>query len=391
MSSTHDHSRSPQGRPALMLALATVGFAVNFWAWALLSPLGPRFKDALRSAPFQQALLVAVPVVVGSLGRIPVGALTDRFGGRVMFPLVSFATIVPVLFLGLAGHRAPAGAAGRRVLPRHRRHRVRGRRAVRQRLVPAGAARPGDRDLRRRHGRHRDQRADHGQAGRRARHRRPRSCSPPSCSGRLRRRWPRWCCATLPAGPARPSRWPPAGRRPLRLPITWQASRCTRSPSAATSRSRVYLPAYLKTAYGLDAGRRRQPDGRVRAGRRGDAPGRRLAVRPVRPGPGAGRGASPWWRSAPRCRRPRRRSTRSAPSRSWPWPPRSAPAAARCSPWSPSAHRRTRSASVTGVVGAAGGLGGFVPPLVMGFVYGRTGSYGIGLCAAGGRRRRALC
>ncbi len=35
--------------------------------------------------------------------------------------------------------------------------------------------------------------------------------------------------------------------------------------------------------------------------------------------------------------------------------------------------------SVTGLVGAAGGLGGFVPPLVMGAVHGRTGSYGIGL------------
>jgi len=35
--------------------------------------------------------------------------------------------------------------------------------------------------------------------------------------------------------------------------------------------------------------------------------------------------------------------------------------------------------SVTGLVGAAGGLGGFLPPLVMGFVYGRTGSYGLGL------------
>jgi NNP family nitrate/nitrite transporter-like MFS transporter len=35
--------------------------------------------------------------------------------------------------------------------------------------------------------------------------------------------------------------------------------------------------------------------------------------------------------------------------------------------------------SVTGLVGAAGGLGGFVPPLVMGYVYGRTGSYGWGL------------
>lgn len=104
---------SPSGVPVsrqawLMLALATVGFAVNFWAWALLSPLGPRFKDGLDLSSFEQSLLVAVPVVVGSLGRIPVGALTDRFGGRVMFPIVSAATIVPVLYLGLAGHSSLA-------------------------------------------------------------------------------------------------------------------------------------------------------------------------------------------------------------------------------------------------------------------------------------------
>ncbi|WP_166632570.1 MFS transporter [Streptomyces sp. GC420] len=92
-----------------MLALATIGFAINFWAWALLSPLGPRFKDILELSSFQQSLLVAVPVVVGSLGRIPVGALTDRFGGRVMFPLVSAATVVPVLYLGLSGHSTFAG------------------------------------------------------------------------------------------------------------------------------------------------------------------------------------------------------------------------------------------------------------------------------------------
>lgn len=92
------------GRAWLMLALATAGFAVNFWAWALLSPLAPRLQDSLGLSSFQQSLLVAVPVIVGSLGRIPVGALTDRFGGRVMFPLVSLATIVPVLYLGLAGH-----------------------------------------------------------------------------------------------------------------------------------------------------------------------------------------------------------------------------------------------------------------------------------------------
>src|SRR6266536_449489 len=110
---THSPARgaaqAPLGRlPLLMLALATLGFGVNFWAWALLSPLGPRFKDSLHLSAFSQALIVAVPVVVGSLGRIPVGALTDRFGGRVMFPIVSFVTIVPVLFVGLAGHSSLA-------------------------------------------------------------------------------------------------------------------------------------------------------------------------------------------------------------------------------------------------------------------------------------------
>ena len=39
----------------------------------------------------------------------------------------------------------------------------------------------------------------------------------------------------------------------------------------------------------------------------------------------------------------------------------------------------SRVGGVTGLVGAAGGLGGFVPPLIMGYVYGRTESYAIGL------------
>jgi NNP family nitrate/nitrite transporter-like MFS transporter len=86
-----------------MLALATVGFLLNFWAWALLSPLGASLRDELGLTALQQSLLVAVPVLVGSLGRIPVGALTDRFGARVMFPAVSAATILPVLFVGLLG------------------------------------------------------------------------------------------------------------------------------------------------------------------------------------------------------------------------------------------------------------------------------------------------
>jgi len=91
-----------------MLALATVGFGVNFWAWALLSPLAPGLRKDLGLTSFQQALVVAVPVIVGALGRIPVGAFTDKYGARLMFPLVSVITIMPVLFLGLVGQTSLA-------------------------------------------------------------------------------------------------------------------------------------------------------------------------------------------------------------------------------------------------------------------------------------------
>ncbi|MFJ4108911.1 MULTISPECIES: MFS transporter [Oerskovia] len=98
---------APGGSATLMLTLATIGFAVNFWAWALISPLGGAYSKALGLSAVQQSVLVAVPVIVGSLGRIPVGALTDRYGARIMFPLVSAATILPVLFIGFVADSYP--------------------------------------------------------------------------------------------------------------------------------------------------------------------------------------------------------------------------------------------------------------------------------------------
>jgi len=107
MTGTAPPSAEPQGSvatrsPWLMLAMATIGFAVNFWAWALISPLGPLFRATGSIGTLSEsdvALLVAVPVVVGSLGRIIVGGLTDRYGGRAMFPIVSGLTIIPILFI----------------------------------------------------------------------------------------------------------------------------------------------------------------------------------------------------------------------------------------------------------------------------------------------------
>ncbi|MEV0590743.1 MFS transporter [Nonomuraea cavernae] len=93
------------------LALATAAFAVNFWAWALLSPLGPVYKELLGLSAFAVSLLVAVPVIVGSLGRMVLGALTDRYGGRLVFGVCSLIGVLPVLFLAFA-ESYPALLAG---------------------------------------------------------------------------------------------------------------------------------------------------------------------------------------------------------------------------------------------------------------------------------------
>ena len=85
------------------LFLALLAFTITFWAWNLIAPLGVRYMQELGLDANQRSLLIATPVLVGSLGRIPIGALTDRFGGRVMFTVMLFASIVPVLLVCLAG------------------------------------------------------------------------------------------------------------------------------------------------------------------------------------------------------------------------------------------------------------------------------------------------
>lgn len=88
----------------LNLALATLAFALTFWAWNLIGPLAVRYTAEMELSSTQKALLVATPVLVGSLGRIPVGALTDRYGGRVMFPVLTLVSVPFVLLVAFAGN-----------------------------------------------------------------------------------------------------------------------------------------------------------------------------------------------------------------------------------------------------------------------------------------------
>ena len=82
------------------LVLATLAFAVAFVGWSLIAPLAKRFQDDLDLTNTRTLMLTAVPVVLGSLLRIPVGALTDRLGGRVMFPVVLGVSAIPTAIFG---------------------------------------------------------------------------------------------------------------------------------------------------------------------------------------------------------------------------------------------------------------------------------------------------
>jgi NNP family nitrate/nitrite transporter-like MFS transporter len=92
-----------------MLAVAAVGYLLSVWAWTLLGPLAPMLRDTLGLTAVEQALMVALPVVVGSLGRVPAGALTDRFGGRAVLLLIMLGTVVVLLALAAVGHRSVPG------------------------------------------------------------------------------------------------------------------------------------------------------------------------------------------------------------------------------------------------------------------------------------------
>jgi nitrate/nitrite transporter NarK len=109
------------------LVLATVSFALSFAAWGLIGGLAPVFSGLYGLTGSQTALLIAVPVLLGSLARLPMGMLTDRFGGRLIFTALllfsSFAAFVVALtggygsllaaafLIGMAGSSFAIGAA----------------------------------------------------------------------------------------------------------------------------------------------------------------------------------------------------------------------------------------------------------------------------------------
>ncbi|HVW19352.1 MAG TPA: MFS transporter [Solirubrobacteraceae bacterium] len=92
----------PEDRQATeALVLGTMAFTACFYAWSLLGPLGPDLQDSLGLSDFELSVMVAVPVILGSLLRVPFGVMTDRLGGRRVFVGVLLFTLAPLVALAL--------------------------------------------------------------------------------------------------------------------------------------------------------------------------------------------------------------------------------------------------------------------------------------------------
>lgn len=107
------------------LFLSTTGFAVSFAVWGLIAALAPAFTQIYSLSATQKSIMIAVPVLLGSVGRFGAGMLADRYGGRNVFSVLLVLSAVPAiaigfsssfnqllffgLFLGLAGTTFPVG------------------------------------------------------------------------------------------------------------------------------------------------------------------------------------------------------------------------------------------------------------------------------------------
>lgn len=89
----------PRGN-TLQLILATGAFAVCFAVFGSLSAMMPLIRKQLALDPLRVSIAIAIPILLGSLGRIPLGMLADRFGGRIVFSAVMAFSIVPAFVLG---------------------------------------------------------------------------------------------------------------------------------------------------------------------------------------------------------------------------------------------------------------------------------------------------
>lgn len=79
------------------LIFSTVAMIVSFAVWSIISPMAKEVQEIFGLTATQKSLLVAIPVILGSIMRIPLGILSDKFSGRKVYTITMLFLIFPLI------------------------------------------------------------------------------------------------------------------------------------------------------------------------------------------------------------------------------------------------------------------------------------------------------
>ena len=91
-----------KSKQLLVLTSSTIAFTVCFMIWMMFAVLGIPIQKALDLSETQFGLLAATPVLTGSLVRLPLGMMTDKYGGKVVLFALMMACVVPIFLMSYA-------------------------------------------------------------------------------------------------------------------------------------------------------------------------------------------------------------------------------------------------------------------------------------------------
>src|SRR5471032_2196404 len=93
---------SNNNKAVQVLVSSTLSFTICFAIWMMFAVLGIPIKKMLGLNETEFGLLAAMPVLSGSLVRVPLGIWCDKYGGRIVFFLLMLSTVPAIYLVGLA-------------------------------------------------------------------------------------------------------------------------------------------------------------------------------------------------------------------------------------------------------------------------------------------------
>ncbi|RHW42203.1 nitrate/nitrite transporter [Neobacillus notoginsengisoli] len=90
------------GKGTKQLFIQTTSLIAGFMVWALISSLMPFIDEDLHMSAAHTAWIIAIPVFLGSIFRIPMGYFTDLFGARKLFAISFLVLILPIVMISRA-------------------------------------------------------------------------------------------------------------------------------------------------------------------------------------------------------------------------------------------------------------------------------------------------